>query len=75
MVHSMYGEEFNTLSPRLLTYKKRAREHTYDLPQKDFSSSKMKKIDKSLFVALIVFFRKVLLHSPFSFFTNKIHNH
>ena len=30
----------------------------YDLPQKDFSSSKMKKIDKSLFVALLCFFER-----------------
>ena len=40
----------------------------YDLPQKDFSSSKMKKIDKSLFVALIVFFRKVFITFSVLFF-------
>lgn len=50
-------------------------ENTYQIPQKSFSFTKIKKLDKSLFVGRRhCAFEKYFLHSLFSIFTNRRYN-
>ena len=47
--------------PYIIVNKQQVREHMYYVPQTSFSFSKIKKLGKSLFVARILFYRKVFI--------------